>query len=199
MSAGYSLALDCSTARGSVAWGGVWSTEFTAGRGHGGAFFEALERALKAMDGPIEEIIVGLGPGSYSGVRQAIAAASGLSVGAGARIYGVPSPLAVVTDAPAFHVVTDARRGTFYHTKVQDGVCVAGPELVADRAALDRLLTGLPVLAVECALEMLPPGATTAWPAAERLLTSAPGARRLPPLEPIYLRAPAITLPNAPG
>jgi tRNA A37 threonylcarbamoyladenosine modification protein TsaB len=161
-------------------------------------------KALREVPGGrLEEIIVGLGPGSYSGVRQAIAAASGLSVGAGARICGAPSPLAVVTDAAAFHVVTDARRGTYYHTVIQEGVCLAGPELVADRAALELRLAawpaGWPVLAVECALEMLPPGATVAWPAAERLLTSAAGARRLPPLEPIYLRAPAITLPGAPG
>jgi tRNA threonylcarbamoyladenosine biosynthesis protein TsaB len=204
------LALECSSARGSVALavsGGIvlWRTEFIAGRGHGGELFAALAQALqereKSAAGPLEEIVVGLGPGSYSGVRQAIAAAVGLSVATGARLAGVPSPLALETDAPLYQAVGDARRGTFYYTAVERSVCVAGPELLPSRAALlERIAQrpGWPVLTVECVWDDAPlPGASAALPLAERLLGIPLSERRPLPLEPLYLRAPTITLAPA--
>ena len=201
------LALECSTARGSVALAGsdggvVWRTEFTAGRGHGGKLFLALAEALRVLSetgaGKLEEIVVGLGPGSYSGVRQAIAAATGLSAATGARLTGVPSPLALETGAPAYQAVGDARRGTFYYTAVERGVCVAGPELLESRAALlERFAkrAAWPVLTVECDAAAWP-DAQAALPLAERLLRVPTSARRAVPLEPLYLRPTTMTLPK---
>jgi tRNA threonylcarbamoyladenosine biosynthesis protein TsaB len=203
------LAIDCSTARGSISLASgegalIWRAEFIAGRGHGGKLFSTLADALKIAgeppDGALAEIIVGLGPGSYSGVRQAIAAAIGLSAATGARLAGVPSSLALETDAASYQAIGDARRGTFYYTAVERGVCVAGPELADNRAALDERLSerpGWPVLTVECG-EITLSGATAALPLAERLLATPASERRTLPLEPIYLRPPSITLPARP-
>ncbi|MBV9126511.1 MAG: tRNA (adenosine(37)-N6)-threonylcarbamoyltransferase complex dimerization subunit type 1 TsaB, partial [Verrucomicrobia bacterium] len=99
----------------------IWRAEFQTGRGRGGELFEALENAWRivaAADAKLEEIIVGLGPGSYAGVRLAVSAAVGLALATGARLGGRPSALALAlaTDAPEFHAIGDARRGTFYHT-----------------------------------------------------------------------------------
>ena len=208
----FSLALDCSTARGSVAllethpsslFKSIYSSEFPAGRGEGGKLFTALQAALRALPhgASLSEIVVGLGPGSYSGVRQAIAAATGLSLGTGAILSGVISPLALETNATAYHAIGDARRGTFYHTVVEHGLPLAdGPTLLPDRAALDACLAlhpSWPVLAVESAVDLLPPEAHPALPLAVNLLRSPPAVRRLPPLEPIYLRAVTVTLPRA--
>jgi tRNA threonylcarbamoyladenosine biosynthesis protein TsaB len=200
------LALECSTARGSVALAGrdgrvLWRTEFTAGRGHGGKLFLALAEALRLLgeagDEKLGEIVVGLGPGSYSGVRQAIAAATGLSAATGAHLAGVPSPLALETSAPAYQAVGDARRGTFYYTAVERGVCIVGPELLESRAALlERLAErpGWPVLAVECDHDF-GVDAQAALPLAERLRVVPASERRGLPLEPLYLRPTTITLP----
>ena len=208
----FCLALDCSTARGSVALvethfssisGSIYASEFPAGRGKGGKLFTALQAALRALPpgASLSEIVVGLGPGSYSGVRQAIAAATGLSLGTGATLWGVPSPLALETDATAYHAIGDARRGTFYHTAVEHGLPLAGgPTLLPDRAALDACLAlhpSWPVLAVESAVDRLPPEACPALPLAVNLLRSPSAARSLPPLEPIYLRAVTVTLAKA--
>lgn len=202
----FTLALDCSTARGSVALMEadtlLHQAEFPAGRGEGGKLFAALETALRALPpgGRLGEIVVGLGPGSYSGVRQGIAAAVGLSLGTGAALSGVPSPVALETDAPSYHAVGDARRGTFYHTAVNGGQPLPpGPVLLPDRAALDARLAehpDWPVFAVETAADLLPPGTTPALPLAARLLRLPLAGRTLPPLEPIYLRAVTVTLPK---
>ena len=205
------LALDCSTARGSVALAvgseranvrTRWRAEFPAGRGHGGELFTTLERLLAEgrRDGErLTEIIVGLGPGSYSGVRQAIAAAVGLALATGAKLRGCPSTAALATDLPAYQAVSDARRGTYYHTAAQAGRCVAGPALLPDLAALRTRLderSAWPVLAVE----NVPPGLSSetpvAVPAAERLFACPAADLVPPPLEPIYLRPVTITLPK---
>jgi tRNA threonylcarbamoyladenosine biosynthesis protein TsaB len=205
------LAIECSTARGSVALapeGGavLWQTDFTAGRGQGGKLFAALAAAWRvsaaAGDGKLAGIVVGLGPGSYSGVRQAIAAATGLSVATGAPLAGVPSPLGLETDVAAYLAIGDARRGTFYYTAVERGVCVVGPLLVESREALAAQLAqrpDWPVLTVECALDdALFAGAEEALPDAGRLLGVPASQSRSLYLEPLYLRPPAITLRPVP-
>ena len=131
------LALECSTARGSLAIAvgrGLeecemrWRAEFVAGRGHGGLLFTTLERGLAETrrDGePLGEIVVGLGPGSYSGVRQAIAAATGLALATGARLRGRPSMTALDPCTGRYQAVGDARRGTFYYTAVEGWRCAS--------------------------------------------------------------------------
>lgn len=193
--------MECSTSRGSLALvHGLdlrWQATFEAGRGKGGAFFAELEHASHVLGGAaLGEIVVGLGPGSYSGVRQAIATAIGLGLAYDARVTGLPSPVALETAAPAFHALGDARRGTFYYAGVHAGICLIGPELVDREGALARLAAHpeWPALA-ETPLDGL---AVTggAFPVAARLLTAPVATRRLPPLEPLYLRDPAITLPK---
>ena len=206
------LALECSTSRGSVALAEtgegagevrfLWQEEFPAGRGEGGKLFTALEntlRAARAAGGPLAEIVVGLGPGSYSGVRQAIAAATGLALATGARLTGYPSTAALPGTPRRYLAVGDARRGTLYHTAVEDGVCVAGPELLADLAAWERCVAARPdwpVVAVDSVPEGLPPETPVGLPSAEALARSEAARRWLPPLEPIYLRAVTVTLPK---
>lgn len=257
------LILDCSTSRGSVALALgrraiYWEKEFSAGRGHGGELFRALEEAVqmakKVRDSDddhqrelreslqaqghevrpgvetrveetdpaprqfLSEILVGLGPGSYSGVRQAVAAASGLAMATGARLGGFASPLALRTDAGNYHAVGDARRGAFYHTAVRsetedwtagDGALrgtsvvartvVAGPELLDGMDALHARLAAhpdWPVVAVESVPPGLPADTPVVWPAALRLPLFDGLARHAPPLEPIYLRPVSITLPK---
>ena len=97
------LALDCSTARGTMALavGSGWEdlhVRLARGvsrrtRSRRGVVHDAGTRVGRNAAGrraQLKEIVVGLGPGSYSGVRQAIAAATGLAMATGARLPGGP-------------------------------------------------------------------------------------------------------------
>ncbi len=68
----------------------------------------------------IEGIVVGLGPGSYTGIRAAIALAQGWQLATGAKLLGVSSAECVAAQAQVdgiagkLSVVIDAQREEFY-------------------------------------------------------------------------------------
>jgi tRNA threonylcarbamoyladenosine biosynthesis protein TsaB len=198
------LALDTSTSQGSVALlaDGVLAFEerFSADRSHTATLFVALERA-RALAPRIDQIAVGLGPGSYAGIRIAIAAGLGLELATGAKLVGIPSVAALEVAAPAYLAIGDARRETFYFTHVGQGACVEGP-LLTTGAELSARLDALPDLAV-FATEPVPgfPRAEIALPSASLLARLAAEGRGIvaeKDLEPIYLREPHITRPKSP-
>src|SRR5438270_2541099 len=86
------LALEMSTAQGSIVWRedekALFDCRFAADRKHSGAFFENLQLCLERFGRP-EQIIVGLGPGSYAGIRIAIATALGLRSATRAKLMGI--------------------------------------------------------------------------------------------------------------
>lgn len=197
------LAIDTSTAHGSVALlidGELRLDEsFSADRSHSATLFAVLERAC-ALTERLDAVAIGLGPGSYAGVRIAIAAALGLELALGAKLIGLASVAALATDARRYAAIGDARRETFYFTLVEDGVCTEGPrllsaaELHARLAVLPRLpvLTPAPLPAFPEAVPALPSAARLARLAAEDRGIIAHGD-----LEPLYLREPHITQPRA--
>jgi tRNA threonylcarbamoyl adenosine modification protein YeaZ len=197
------LAIDTSTNHGSVALlvdGALRLDEsFTADRSHSATLFAVLERA-RGLVPTIDLVAIGLGPGSYAGVRIAIAAAIGFELALGAQLVGLPSVAALETDAHRYVAIGDARRESFYFTLVESGVCVEGPQLfTADelRAKLDAC-AGLPVLTP--ALFAAFPDAVIALPSAARLAHLAASDRGIVTrgdLEPLYLRDPYITQPKA--
>jgi len=79
----------------------------------------------RLQPGDIDQYIVGLGPGSYTGLRIALGFINGLAAPAGRPVFGIPSAVAVAAnvvarnaDATTVQVVGDARRerlwvGTF--------------------------------------------------------------------------------------
>ena len=110
------LALELSTARGSIAWldeVDLVMREWTNDRKNSGPFFVNLQN-IREKFGPPEEIIVGLGPGSYAGVRIAISAAIGLQVTSKTRLIGYPSICAMECEADEYGVIGDARRQSFF-------------------------------------------------------------------------------------
>lgn len=191
------LALDASSARGHLALvaGEVVLAEaiFSTGPQHGGEMYAALQSIWpQATD--LAEIRVGLGPGSYAGVRMAIAALTGLALARQVPLRGWPSVCAVGA-VPRFCAVGDARRGGFYFSAIEDGRVVEGPRIV-DRTGLDELLSrhaGQPVFAAEESLRRTLSGAEPSLPSAVRLAALPPESPTRP-LEPIYLRDPHITV-----
>src|SRR5436189_4020628 len=125
------LALELSTARGSLAWldgnfknAGEWPND----RKNSAAFFQNLEAVTKKFGSP-EIIIVGLGPGSYAGTRIAISAAIGLQLSSKARLIGFPSICAIQCDARQYCAIGDARRKSFFFSCIRGHELVEGPTL----------------------------------------------------------------------
>ncbi len=61
-----------------------------------------------------DRLVVGTGPGSFAGIRAALAFAQGYALGSGCEVLGLPSPCALATADAPYAVVGDARRGLFW-------------------------------------------------------------------------------------
>ena len=93
--------------------------ERSTGECRSGDWVERLD-----VDG-VQRIVVGTGPGSFAGIRSALAFAQGYALGAKCEVLGLPSPCAIAADYFAasdrsdntpvpLAVVGDARRGKFW-------------------------------------------------------------------------------------
>lgn len=188
--------------------------EWKAERNHSSAIFHSLGQILAALEGySLKEIVVGSGPGSYGGVRVALAVADGLSLVHGSRVVSFSSWNGLgIRDARAW-VLSDARRGGWAWGKMTAGFLEGIPEVLSAERTLDRLAecaeSGIPVYSPEAA-EVLDArgmkGIAPACPCAEALgrsWQSLPSGRREEfleqPAEPLYVRAPHITSAKRPA
>jgi len=197
------LALELSSARGSVALFNDGNVDFVRewpnDRKNSGPFFEYLAEVLKEFEKP-DTIIVGLGPGSYAGTRIAISAAIGLQAASQSRLIGFPSICAIECDTAEYCVIGDARRQTFFLARIHGNNLPESPTLMTEaelRAKLDKVDSTMSIFTSE----KLPQfeRAAIRYPSAKVLVRLASDANRnfaQPPLEPIYLREPHITIPK---
>jgi tRNA threonylcarbamoyl adenosine modification protein YeaZ len=197
------LALELSTARGGMAWLDEDAIDLTRewpnDRKNSALFFDNLGAITQKFGAP-DTIIVGVGPGSYAGTRIAIAAAIGLQVSSGARLIGFPSISAMECDADEYCVIGDARRKSFFFARVRSNNLIENPTLFSE-AELKSKLDGLEVATPVFTSDSLPQfeAAVVCFPSALALARVARDSQRsffLPPLEPIYLREPHITMPK---
>jgi len=196
------LALELSSGQGSIAWlendREPFARTFANDRKHSGLFFENLKCCSREFGAP-DAIVVGIGPGSYAGVRIAIATALGLRAASTAKLAGIPSICAIETTAREYCVIGDARRESFFFGRINDGRIREGPSLHS-HIELEMKIRELDVPLY--ASEFLPqfPRAVLAYPSARRLSEVARDQidelTETLPLEPIYLRAPHITVPK---
>lgn len=129
---------------------------------------EALVLALAEALGPtgatkLAGIVVGIGPGSFTGLRVALATVKGLAFGAGVPVYGVSSLALLAAQAGPGRIATvlDARRGDVFaavYDVMSDGSlttllddCVMTPETLAPE--LTRLG---PLTVVGCSAQAFP-------------------------------------------
>jgi len=194
------LALELSTACGSLAWlesqvevARKWPND----RKNSAPFFENLQNVRRKFGVP-DTIVVGLGPGSYAGTRIAISAAIGLQLCCEAHLIGYPSICAMESDTGEYCVVGDARRDSFFFGRVVRNDLVDGPMLCSG-PALKAKLESLDATIAVFSSELLPQfgRAAIGYPSALMLARLAREPRlsfSSPPLEPIYLREPHITI-----
>ena len=197
------LAVELSSARGNIALVNRDKVEFDRewpnDRKNSGPFFEHLREVQKQFGKP-DTIIVGLGPGSYAGTRIAISAAIGLRVASRAKLIGSPSICAIECEAPEYAVIGDARRNSFFFARICDRNLAEGPSLMSE-AELREKLAKLDKKMSIFTTEKLPQfeHAELRYPAARILAELATDSKRKfeqPPLEPMYLREPHITIPK---
>jgi len=106
-----------------VARDGVVLAEAVETGGRSTQAFGMIEKVLAEANvqrAEIGAIAVGLGPGSYTGIRAAIAMAQGWQLARGIQLIGIHSVAAIAARAQAekifgkVNVVVDAQRGEFY-------------------------------------------------------------------------------------
>lgn len=169
--------------------------------GQRGALAMVEEVLAKAGVGraQVDCIMVGTGPGSYTGIRMAIALAQGWQLARDIRLLGIPS-----TDALArqlwldgrrgqVHLAIDAQRGEFYHAvyELEDGgETVIQPLAIVPRATLDAIIAVGDVV-VTPENPPRPSKATAEFPTATALVNLAANQKDFlqgEQLEPVYLR-----------
>jgi tRNA threonylcarbamoyl adenosine modification protein YeaZ len=141
----------------------------------------------------LSAVSVGTGPGSFTGLRVAMALAKGLALGLGRPILGVPS-LAAWLAADSEATVALARAGAREaYLFTRDAATVR----ILDRDGLPAAVGAGPAVAPTELAEAFglvgarpPHGARAIARAAARRLAEEPSGDDLRRLEPIYLRAP---------
>lgn len=166
--------------------------EFETDRAHNAVIFEPTKKLLEVSEDQLAGICIGLGPGSYSGVRVGIAVGNGLSLACGVPVAGVPS-LQAFSTLENFFVVGDARRRTRFVATIRERKLVGEPELIPEQdfaARVDSLEH--PCFSCDKSVVAEHENIGSAYPDAATIAASfsEPGSQLL---EPIYLRPPYIT------
>jgi tRNA threonylcarbamoyladenosine biosynthesis protein TsaB len=196
------LTFDLSTRRGTIALaneeGVLDATDWPNDRRTSAPFFATLNEIVREHGAP-ETIVVGLGPGSYTGTRIAISAAIGLRVTTGATLVGISS-LCAISDEEEFCVIGDAKRASFFFAKISGGLLANDPDLLSENEMNERLssITTIPIYTSD----ELPQfnAVELRFPSAKLLCLRAqtfPQNLARAPLAPIYLREPHITTPRS--
>ena len=164
------------------------------GRGHA----ERLVPMLADLIGDVRpsQLLVGVGPGSFTGIRVAIAAAHGLAIGWDCELIGFSSLALLAASAEphgeAIGVATLGGHGQLFVQQFNPGLEASSDvlSLVPEEAA--KAIDAKRVAGSGAAQLVAARGygeAIDAWPQAARVLALPVALRTLPP-RPVYVRAP---------
>ena len=127
-----SLAIDTSTSRtvvGLLDGEKVLFEKFAEGAiDHGRAVSELVAQALLNNPAP-EQVVVGMGPGPFTGLRVGIAFARTFALSREIPVIGVCSLDAIDTGKSDYTVAIDARRKEIYWARYEGGKRVEGPSV----------------------------------------------------------------------
>jgi len=195
------LAFETSSSTGSIALGNakvvVQSIEFKGPQRHSAALFPALVR-LGIPRLKLRRIIVGLGPGSFSGIRVSLAAAQGIALVQGIPVVGISSAYSVAMqhkDVTRLGIFADAKRREAFCTAFSHGELEEATHLIP----MNEIEDYASKFTLAVSAEPLPGIAQQVHPRASDLLSlpdTLSGWVREQPLEPIYLRAPVAANPD---
>ncbi len=129
-----SLVIDTSTSRTIV---GItrdaevlWEDFHDGSTDHGNAVADLVKQAMRQGVNP-DRVVVGMGPGPFTGLRVGIAFARAFAAARSLPVIGICSLDAIVVENLAvdgeYTVAIDARRKEIYWARYKDGVRVEGP------------------------------------------------------------------------
>lgn len=215
------LGLETSSTRGSVALVDLaYGEPVVRGYAYHDEANQHAERLLGLVDAALEgagwarsdiqRIAVGVGPGSFTGVRVALSLAQGLMLGLGVPGVGVGSLRAIAAghrpdDVRLRVVVRDARRDEFFVAAyTAGGQEVVAPHAIAQEGAVAHLaeqFAGRDIVVLGTELEGLPcelDDETTCPDARSVARVALHLEPESSPVEPQYVRGPNITRPKLP-
>ena len=219
------LAIETSTSRGGVAVvaldlpdGRTAARTYDGTRGHAEDLLFAVEAALGDAGATVADVTVvavSVGPGSFTGVRVGVSTAKGLALARGVTLVAATS-LEIVAAARSIVAGTrvallDAKRGEVYAAAFDHALETVGEPALLRVEALPAWLASLPAPVVVLGdADLVDAGAAAAARAPslpDPLVLAALGVARLRAgraidaalLEPVYLRAPDVTLPASRG
>jgi len=201
----FCLAIECSSDRRSVAVtrGMLPIAETWHESGRDTPLMDMIDRVLKTASltpADITCLAVGLGPGSYTGVRIAIATAQGWELAHRTPLIGIDSVQAIAFQSweagqrGSVAIVVDAHRDEFYVAEYnigQDSYLSTAPLRIATQADVKILLDhgvhliGPDLTRLHLPGTCIPPNATTVG----KLAALHPTATASQLLQPIYLRS----------
>ena len=142
-----SLAVDTATSRTSVAivdrGALLWHGYRDGATSHGDAIPSLVAQALK-MQPVVEQVVVGMGPGPFTGLRVGIAFARTFAKARNVPVLGVCSLdaiAALVREEDEFIIATDARRKEIYWARYREGKRVEGPSVDLPAVIVQRDLS----------------------------------------------------------
>jgi tRNA threonylcarbamoyl adenosine modification protein YeaZ len=194
------LAFDTSTPAVTVALSTGAAATVVAPNRHGELLTPAIERLLRdnaATVADLTGVVVGLGPGPFTGLRVGIVTARALSHALGIPAYGACSLDALA--APGIAVATDARRREVYWAAYDaTGARTHGPDVGKPHDVAEALRRNGFTAVAGAGARLYPEAfdgfdvADPEYPDATRLLD----APRTTDLTPLYLRRPDATPPG---
>jgi tRNA threonylcarbamoyl adenosine modification protein YeaZ len=125
------LAIDTSTSRTSVAIieadTVIFSGFLDGATAHGPSLPALVQEAVRVSD--VDEVVVGMGPGPFTGLRVGIAFAQSFALARDIPVRGVCSldAIAAQINERDFIITVDARRKEVYWARYTDGVRVGEP------------------------------------------------------------------------
>jgi len=170
----------------------VWERVEDMGRGQAERLMPLLEEGLAEAGlswRNLDAVAVGVGPGNFTGIRIAVAAARGLALATGKSAIGISTLQAQAEDMPRPCLsLADARRGMHYAQVLRSDGDEA-PMIVNDPTSLSPTLTRAPVANPATLAPAM------ARLAAQRLATGEP----IPRPAPLYVRGPDAAPPKDPA
>ncbi len=201
------LAIETSTDKGSLSFFQssdlVWEMEVSSGRHHNTQVLEALEQQLTTAP---DLILIGSGPGNYTGIRVAISIAQGIQVIHQSEVIALPSLFCALSNEPKT-VIGNARRGEFYHTEVSTTHGLSEIQVLTEEALVSLLKKNAPqevalfeedekTIAILNSLtipfQIITPHASTLIHQWQALSKDIHQECQQTPLEPVYLRPPSM-------
>jgi tRNA threonylcarbamoyl adenosine modification protein YeaZ len=104
----------------------VWQGFHDGATDHGNAVALLAKQALAAGMNP-DRVVVGMGPGPFTGLRVGIAFARAFAAARDIPVIGICSLDAIVVDLDEYTVAIDARRKEIYWATYKSGKRVQGP------------------------------------------------------------------------